>query len=154
MKAGTAPAGSVKTAWTCTSSPSTIDRAGDRQPSRSTLLISTTRSAPRKLPMTRPRPPRIEAPPMMTEAMTISSALRPDCGGDALVLRDRHQAGDRGAERDEQVGADPHPAGRDAGIDRGLLVAAGGEGLVAPAGLGEHEGADARRRRARSESGC
>ena len=31
---------------------------------------------------------------------------------------------------------------RDAGVDRGLLVAAGGEGLVAPAGLGEHDGAD------------
>ena len=28
--------------------------------------------------MTRPRPPRIDAPPMMTAAMTISSALRPD----------------------------------------------------------------------------
>ena len=153
-KAGTAPAGSVKIAWTCTSSPSTMSVRVIGKPSRSTLLISTTSSAPRKLPRTRPRPPRIEAPPMMTAAMTISSALRPACGDDALVLGDRHQAGERGAERGEQIGADAHPARRDAGVDRGLLVAAGGEGLVAPAGLGEHERRRWRRRRARSESGC
>ena len=62
-------------------------------------------------------------------------------GRDALVLGDRHQSGDRGAQRGEQEAADAHPARRDAGVDRRLLVAAGGEGLVAPAGLGEHNGA-------------
>ena len=40
-------------------------------------LTNTVSRAPMKLPMTRPRPPRIEAPPMITAAMTISSALRP-----------------------------------------------------------------------------
>ena len=80
MKAGTAPAGSENTAWTWTSSPSTMTVRVIGRPSRSTLLISTTRRAPMKLPMTRPRPPRIEAPPMITAAMTISSALRPPCG--------------------------------------------------------------------------
>ncbi len=38
---------------------------------------------------------------------------------------------------------------RDAGIDRRLLVAAGGEGLVAPARLGEHARRRPRRRRAK-----
>jgi hypothetical protein len=50
------------------------------KPSRNTLLIRTVSRAPMKLPITRPRPPRMEAPPMMTAAITISSALRPDCG--------------------------------------------------------------------------
>ena len=71
----------MKTACTSVASPATIDSVRViGQPSRSTLLMSTVRSAPMKLPMTRPRPPRIDAPPMMTEAMTISSALRPDWG--------------------------------------------------------------------------
>ena len=48
-------------------------------PSRSTLSISTVSTAPRQLPTTRPRPPRIEAPPMITAAITISSAPSPDC---------------------------------------------------------------------------
>src|SRR5688572_10329786 len=61
---------------------------------------------------------------------------------DALVPGDCHQYHIGGAERRQQVGADAQPAGRDAGIDRGLLVAAGGESLVAPASLGEHERAD------------
>ena len=87
---------------------------------------------------------------MITAAMTISSAAEAVLRGDALVLGDRHQAGERRAERRDQVGADAHPVRRDAGIDRRLLVAAGGEGLVAPAGLGEHERADRRRRRRRS----
>ena len=62
--------------------------------------------------------------------------------GDALVLRDRHQARNRRAQRRQQVGTHPHPPRRNAGIDRGLLVAAGSEGFVAPPRLGEHDGAD------------
>ena len=45
----------------------------------------------------------------------------------------------RRAERREQVGAHAHPARRDAGIGRRLLVAAGREGLVAHPRLGEQE---------------
>ena len=77
MNAGTAPAGSEKIACTLTGSPLIISMRVIGRPSRRTLLMSTVRSAPMKLPMTRPRPPRIDAPPMITAAMTISSALRP-----------------------------------------------------------------------------
>ena len=77
MKAPTAPAGSEKIACTCTGSPLTMNVRVIGRPSRRTLLISTTRSTPMKLPMMRPRPPRMEAPPMMTAAMTNNSALRP-----------------------------------------------------------------------------
>ena len=59
--------------------------------------------------------------------------------GDALVLGDRHQSGERGAERRQKIGADAHPARRDAGIDRRLLVAAGREGLITPARLGQRD---------------
>jgi hypothetical protein len=68
-RAGGQPCSSDRT------SPSTTTVIG--QPSRSTLSISTTNAAPRQEPMTRPRPPRIEAPPMITDAMTISSQLTP-----------------------------------------------------------------------------
>ena len=77
-KAGTAPAGSWLRAFTVISWPSTTMVRVVGQPSRSTLLMRTVSSAPRQLPMTRPRPPRMEAPPMITAAMTISSALRPN----------------------------------------------------------------------------
>ena len=77
--AGTAPAGNWLGAFTVTSSPSTLMVRVVGQPSRSTLLISTVSTAPRQLPITRPLPPRIEAPPMITAAITMSSALRPNC---------------------------------------------------------------------------
>ena len=79
---------------------------------------------------------------MMTAAITISSEERPACAVTPLSWVTAISPATRGAERRQQIGADAHPAGRDAGIDRGLLVAAGREGLVAPARLGEHEGAD------------
>ena len=77
MKAGTAPAGNCATAFTSVSVSPILTMRVTGQPSRSTLLISTVSSAPRQEPMTRPRPPRMEAPPMMTAAMTMSSAFRP-----------------------------------------------------------------------------
>ena len=107
-----------------------------------------------KLPMTRPRPPRMEAPPMMTEAMTMSSALRPDCGEMPLSCAIAISPAIVAQSDDSRYARTRTQRVVDAGVDRGLLVAAGGEGLVSPAGLGEHDRADARRRRARSESGC
>ena len=76
-KTGTAPTGSEETAFTFTSTPLIIIVRVIGTPSRRTLSISTITSAPRQLPITRPRPPRIDAPPMITDAITISSALRP-----------------------------------------------------------------------------
>ena len=74
---GTAPTGSEKTALTAiSSSPIWMVRVIG-QPSRSTLSSSTTSMAPRHEPKTRPRPPRIEAPPMITAAITVSSPLTP-----------------------------------------------------------------------------
>ena len=78
-KAGTAPAGNWLVAFTVMSTPSTLMTRVVGQPSRNTLLIRTVSTAPRQLPITRPLPPRIEAPPIMTEAITMSSALRPNC---------------------------------------------------------------------------
>ena len=75
-------------------------------------------------------------------------------GDDALVLGDLHQAGERGAEGRQQVGAHAHPARRDAGIGRRLLVAAGREGLVARRVFASSDRADDGDERRRSRSGC
>ena len=56
-----------------------------------------------------------------------------------LVLGDCHETRERGAQRRHEIGAHAHPAGRDAGIGRGLLVAASGECLIAPACLGKDD---------------
>ena len=79
---------------------------------------------------------------MITAAMTISSASRPACEVMPLSWRDRISPAIVAQSEDMHVGADAHPVGRDAGVDRRLLVAAGGERLVAPARLGEHDRAD------------
>jgi hypothetical protein len=77
-KAGTAPGGSCDMACTSMSTPPTLMMRVVGTPSRSTLSISTTMAAPSTEPSTRPRPPRMEAPPTITAAMTISSAPKPD----------------------------------------------------------------------------
>jgi hypothetical protein len=66
-------------ALTSTSWPSIWTMRVVGQPSRSTLSMTTVSIAPRHAPITRPRPPRIDAPPMMTAAMTMSSDDRPAC---------------------------------------------------------------------------
>ena len=75
--AGTAPGGICAMAWTSMSWPPILTMRVVGIPSRSTLSISTTRIAPRTEPNTRPRPPRMLAPPTMTEAITTSSAPKP-----------------------------------------------------------------------------
>ncbi len=76
-KAGTAPGGSWAIPWTAISLPPiTIVRVAG-MPSRSSLSISTIRSAPSAEPTIRPRPPRMLVPPTITEAITISSAPKP-----------------------------------------------------------------------------
>ena len=74
--------------------------------------------------------------------------------GDALVLGDVHQAGQRGAQRGQDEAADAHQPRVDAGILGRLLVAADGVGLVAPARPGEHDPADDGDEHERPGSGC
>ena len=76
-KAGTAPGGSCAVPCTSILMPATSTMRTVGTPSRSTLSISTTSAAPMQAPITRPRPPAIEAPPTITAAMTISSAPWP-----------------------------------------------------------------------------
>ena len=110
------------------------------RPSRSTLLISTVEQRTDETPDNAAAAPKnggaTDDDGGNDDQLGAQSVLR----GYALVLRRRHQAGHRGAERRQQIGANPHPSRRDAGVDRRLLVAAGREGLVAPAGLGEDHG--------------
>ena len=46
--------------------------------------MSPTRMAPRHDPTIRPRPPKIAAPPTITDEMTISSTPKPDNGSASL----------------------------------------------------------------------
>ena len=142
-KAGTAPGGREAIAWTCISWLPTLSVRVIGTPSRSTLSISTTRTAPRQ---------RAEHPAAAAEdrgaaddhggdddQLGAQAVLR----GDALVLGHVHQPGERGAQRRQDEAADAHELRVDAGIFGRQRVAADGVGLVAPAGAGEHD----RRRR-------
>ena len=76
-KAGTAPGGNCATAATSIFSPPTSMMRVIGTPSRSTLSIRPMSTAPRHEPITRPRPPKIAAPPTTTAAMAMSSAPMP-----------------------------------------------------------------------------
>ncbi len=65
----------------------------------------------------------------------------PRLSNQGTVLGHLHHARHRRAEGRQQIGAHAHPVRRDAGIVRGKLVAAGGEGLIAGGCLGEQDDA-------------
>ena len=140
--AGTAPAGNWLSAFTVTSDAVDLDGPG-RRPALAQHLVDEHREHGAEAASDHPAP-----------AAEDRSAADDD-GGDhdqfgaeaelrrhALVLGNRHEAGQRRAQRRQEIGADAHPARWNAGIDRRLLVAAGGECLIAPARLGQHERAD------------
>ena len=142
MNAGTAPAGREKCACTSIGSPLIIRHAGDRHALAQHLVDEDgqqrAEEAAEHAAASAEDRGAADDDGRDDDQLGAETALR----GCALVLRDGHQAGDGRAERGEEIGADAHPARRNAGVDRRQLVAACGERLVAPAGLGEHDGAD------------
>ena len=143
-KAGTAPGGNCATAETSIFSPPTSMMRVTGTPSRSTLSIRPMKIAPRHEPMTRPRPPKIAAPPTITEAMAMSSAPMPKVGSASLLCATFINPASHGAQRGQDIGAHAHEAGVDAGVARRLLVAARRVGRPAERRIGEGDRRDRR----------
>ena len=108
------------------------------------LMLSPLRNrpmmtTPESTPSTVPRPPKNEAPPMITAAMASSSMPMPALGKPELVRPASSKPGEAGEEAADDVDIDEHAIDIDAGDARGLRIAADRIDVPAERGAGHEE---------------